>query len=104
MSTPRKRRTSRASFGSVRKLPSGRYQARYVDRMMNRHTAPRTFTTKREAEDWLATTRADIVRGTWLAPNWEPSLCATSSRTTSPPGSIWRPRPFSSTAMRSRDG
>jgi integrase len=35
---------------------------------MNRHTAPQTFATKKQAEDWLATTRADLVRGTWRAP------------------------------------
>jgi integrase len=64
----RTRRANRASFGSVRKLPSGRYQARYSDARMNRHTAPTTFASKREAEDWLATTRADMVRGTWRAP------------------------------------
>lgn len=64
----RTRKASRASFGSVRKLPSGRYQARYTDRYDNRHTAPSTFATKKQAEDWLATTRADVVRGTWQAP------------------------------------
>lgn len=70
MSTPppRRRKSSRASFGSVRRLPSGRYQARYSDDRMNRHTAPQTFPTKKAAEDWLATTRADMVRGTWRAP------------------------------------
>lgn len=64
----RPRRRSRAAFGSVRKLPSGRYQARYSDAQMNRHTAPRTFASRRMAEDWLATVRADMVRGTWRAP------------------------------------
>lgn len=64
----RRRKQSRASFGSVRRLPSGRYQARYTDRQMNRHTAPQTFATKTAAEDWLATVRADVVRGTWRAP------------------------------------
>jgi integrase len=68
MSTRTPRRRTRASFGSVRKLPSGRYQARYSDSQMNRYTAPQTFATKRAAEDWLATTRADMVRGTWRAP------------------------------------
>ncbi len=66
--TRRTRKTNRASFGSVRKLPSGRYQARYSDSQMNRYTAPQTFTAKKQAEDWLATTRADMVRGTWRAP------------------------------------
>jgi integrase len=63
-----KRRSGRNSFGSIRKLPSGRYQARYSDDQMNRHTAPQTFASRRAAEDWLATVRADQVRGTWLAP------------------------------------
>jgi len=64
----RKRKTTRASFGSVRRLPSGRYQARYSDERMNRHTAPHTFETKTAAEEWLATIRADVVSGTWRAP------------------------------------
>lgn len=64
----RSRKATRTSFGSVRRLPSGRYQARYTDRQMNRHTAPQTFVTKTQAEDWLATVRADVVRGTWRAP------------------------------------
>ncbi len=66
--TTRKRKSTRASFGSVRRLPSGRYQARYSDDRMNRHTAPHTFETKTAAEEWLATIRADVVRGTWRAP------------------------------------
>ncbi|WP_395690353.1 tyrosine-type recombinase/integrase [Nocardioides sp.] len=64
----KQRKSTRASFGSVRRLPSGRYQARYTDRQLNRHTAPQTFATKTQAEDWLATVRADVVRGTWRAP------------------------------------
>lgn len=66
--TNRKRKRTRASFGSVRRLPSGRYQARYSDSQMNRHTAPTTFETKTAAEEWLATVRADVVRGTYRAP------------------------------------
>lgn len=58
---------SRASWGSVRKLPSGRYQARYrVDGKMV--GAPRTFRTKRDAEAYLSTVRADMERGTWVDP------------------------------------
>ena len=68
MST-RKRKTSRTSFGSTRKLPSGRFQARYTDARMVRHTAPHTFATKTQADDWLATVRADVARGTWRAPD-----------------------------------
>src|SRR5947209_328658 len=59
------RRGTRASFGSIRKLPSGRYQARYTgpDEIVRR--APVTFDAKMDAEAWLATMRADIVREVW---------------------------------------
>lgn len=57
------RKTSRASFGTVRKLPSGRYQARYPEANGQRVTAPTTFATKRDALDWLAGVRADKMRG-----------------------------------------
>lgn len=67
-STRRRRKNNRAAFGSIRKLPSGRFQARFTDSRNNRYSAPHTFTTKRGAEDWLATTRADMLRGTWREP------------------------------------
>ena len=58
---------SRSSWGSVRRLPSGRYQARYrVDRTWR--GAPTTFRTKRDADAFLAATRADLERGTWHDP------------------------------------
>lgn len=61
--------TSRKSdLGSIRKLPSGRYQSFYtVDGQ--RFTAPTTFPTKADARAWLATERADRARGTWSNPN-----------------------------------
>ena len=57
----------RRHFGSVRKLPSGRYQAGYWHEGW-RHVAPETFKTKADAQAWLATHEADIVRGSWAAP------------------------------------
>lgn len=58
---------SRSSWGSTRKLPSGRWQARYrVDNTWR--AAPATYRTKRDAEAFLAATRADLERGTWLPP------------------------------------
>ena len=61
---PTKRR-----FGRVRKLPSGRWQARYpgpdgVDR-----PAPETFPTKRAAEIWLSEKELEIRQGDWLDPD-----------------------------------
>jgi integrase len=57
----------RQSWGSVRKLPSGRYQARYrVDGML--HSAPTTYGTKRDADAFLAEVRTTLERGTWVNP------------------------------------
>ena len=58
---------SRSAWGSTRKLPSGRWQARYrVDGTWR--PAPSTFRTKRDADAFLAATRADLERGSWLPP------------------------------------
>jgi integrase len=55
-------------FGSVRKLPSGRWQARYRGLDGRLVTAPRTFATKGDAGRWLASVEADRARGIWLDP------------------------------------
>ncbi|WP_221176355.1 tyrosine-type recombinase/integrase [Nocardioides marmorisolisilvae] len=62
---------SKARFGSTRRLPSGRVQARYTGPDGGSHTAPTTFDTIGDAETWLATVRADIVRD-----SWDPTLAA----------------------------
>ncbi|RNM13296.1 tyrosine-type recombinase/integrase [Nocardioides pocheonensis] len=59
------RKGTKARFGSIRLLPSGRYQARYVGPDGLTHKAHTTFDTKGDAETWLATIRADIVRDAW---------------------------------------
>lgn len=56
---------SKARFGSVRRLPSGRYQVRYVGPDGISHKAHTTFDTIGDAEAWLSTIRADIVRDQW---------------------------------------
>jgi len=56
---------AKARFGNVRTLPSGRFQARYAGPDGKSHRAPTTFDTKGDAETWLATVRADIVRDAW---------------------------------------
>jgi hypothetical protein len=61
------KRTRRA-FGSVRKLPSGRWQASYLGPDGLRHNADVTFPSKLEADTWLATVRADVVRDMWRMP------------------------------------
>jgi hypothetical protein len=56
----------RATFGNIRRLPSGRYQARFTDPAGRKVPAPMTFDTKLDAQAWLATMRADLVRGAWM--------------------------------------
>jgi hypothetical protein len=62
------RRKGRRSFGSMRQLPSGRWQARYRDLTGRSHAAPRTFATKPEAARYLAQVETDLVRGEWTDP------------------------------------
>jgi integrase len=59
--------TSRRHFGSVRKLPSGRYQASYYH-LGQRRTASSTLGTKADALAWLASVETDIFRGQWVDP------------------------------------
>jgi hypothetical protein len=55
-------------FGRVRKLPSGRYQARYLGPDGIDRPAPEPFRTKRDADDWLPTGRARFGQGTGATP------------------------------------
>jgi integrase len=64
----------RSGFGSVRKLPSGRWQARYPDQAGTSRSAPFTFHTKQDAQAWLTTIRADLIRGQWLPPDADTTL------------------------------
>ena len=59
---------ARRRFGRIRRLPSGRWQARYrgpdgIDR-----AAPETFATKTEAAKWLTNKEAEINRDDWINP------------------------------------
>lgn len=56
----------RRQFGSVRKLPSGRYQARYNG--PDGLPQSETFATRGDASRWLSRVQADIDRGAWLNP------------------------------------
>ncbi|MGI5425805.1 tyrosine-type recombinase/integrase [Streptomyces sp. CA-179760] len=59
----------RRHFGRVRKLPSGRYQARYLGPDGQLRPAPETFRTKRDADDWLADKQTELRRGDWHDPD-----------------------------------
>lgn len=59
---------SRRQFGRLRKLPSGRWQARYPVGDGRLRTAPRTFPTKGDASLYLSTVEADLARGQYMDP------------------------------------
>jgi hypothetical protein len=56
-------------FGSVRGLPSGKWQARYTGPDGLIRKAPRLFDNMRAAERWLVETEAEMLRGDWLDPD-----------------------------------
>ncbi|WP_181797372.1 site-specific integrase [Streptomyces sp. WELS2] len=58
----------RRRFGAIRRLPSGRYQARYPGPDGVMRPAPETFATIADADDWLAEKQTEIRRGEWRDP------------------------------------
>jgi integrase len=56
----------RRDFGSVRRLPSGRWQARYRDG--SGVSRSKSFPTRGDASRYLARTRTDLDRGDWFDP------------------------------------
>lgn len=61
----------RRSFGKLRKLPSGRWQASYLDPKGSgrRYVAPHTYDAKTDAEGFLATESRLIQLGQWTPPD-----------------------------------
>lgn len=59
----------RRRFGSIRRLPSGRYQARYPGPDGVLRPADDTFATKTEAEDWLTLKEGELLEGEWVDPD-----------------------------------
>ncbi|MFD6277173.1 tyrosine-type recombinase/integrase [Streptomyces sp. NPDC060209] len=59
----------RRRFGSVRKLPSGRFQARYPGPDGLMRSAPETFPTQTDADRWLVRKEAEILDGRWKNPD-----------------------------------
>ncbi len=58
----------RRAWGTVRRLPSGRYQARYRGGSGRQVTAPFTFATKADGDRWLAKTQTEMDSGRWIDP------------------------------------
>lgn len=61
----RGRRGRTSTFGTARKLPSGRWQASYHHEGQRQWS---TFETKADADAWLAKARTQISRGEWVDP------------------------------------
>ena len=86
------------SFGTIRRLPSGRWQARYRGPDGALRSAPSTFTRKTDAARWLALTEAELLGGGWIDPDAGRVPFADSLPPGSPNGQACGPRPSSSTA------
>ncbi|MFD9970580.1 tyrosine-type recombinase/integrase [Streptomyces sp. NPDC059011] len=63
------RKGKRRRFGSVRKLPSGRFQARYPGPDGLMRSAPETFPSQTDADRWLVRKEAEIIDGRWKNPD-----------------------------------
>jgi integrase len=57
-----KRRRHRRSFGAIRQLASGNYQASFKDLNGNNQVAPQTFKTREAADKYLATKQAEQIK------------------------------------------
>jgi integrase len=55
----------RRRFGWIRRLPSGRFQASFIDPDGRRQTAPETYRTEADAARYLDRVERDIKRGVW---------------------------------------
>ncbi|MGI8578490.1 MAG: hypothetical protein ACR2KG_11395 [Nocardioidaceae bacterium] len=64
----------RRTFGSIRRLPGGTFQARYVGPNKVRYTRGETFTNVKDAGRWLDQVKANISLDTWKPPTERPQL------------------------------
>lgn len=61
------RKSRRQGFGNIRRLSSGRYQVRYTGPDLATHNGPITFSTKLDAQAYLARVQHEIATGVWEA-------------------------------------
>ncbi|WP_436771951.1 tyrosine-type recombinase/integrase [Yinghuangia sp. YIM S09857] len=92
-------------FGRVRKLPSGRYQVRYLGPDGILRPAPETFRTETDANRWLVAREAEILEGRWTDPDaGKQTVQAWAERwyESAAPGLKFRTRTSYESLMRSR--
>ena len=75
----RQKARTRRSFGRLRKLPSGRYQASYSGPDGRVYGAPSTFAAKIDAEAWLTDRRREIDRELWSPPRPESTVAKSTT-------------------------
>ncbi|MDS1271581.1 hypothetical protein RIF23_14900 [Lipingzhangella sp. LS1_29] len=59
----------RRQFGAVRRVSSGRWQARYQGPDGSIRNADRTFDNRKDAERWLSLKESEIARHEWVDPD-----------------------------------
>lgn len=68
----------RRGFGNIKRMRSGRYQARYTHKSVDHSLG--TFGTKKQAESALSRTQRDIDEGTWVDPIEQERLDAEAAK------------------------
>lgn len=58
----------RRRFGSIRKTPTGEFQASYLGPDNRRHFAPHRFKKEKDADRWLGTVESLMISGDWTNP------------------------------------
>ena len=61
-------KAGKRSFGYIRKLPSGRYQASYVAPNGKRYFGPGSYRARKDANEWIAMRQAEIQKESWVEP------------------------------------
>ena len=68
MASNKQAASRRKRFGTVRPLPSGKFQAFYTHKYV-KVTAPRTFVYRKDANQWLLNEEVAISNGSWIEPS-----------------------------------
>ena len=78
-------------WGHIRKLPSGRFQASYMDPNVKevRHYAPMTYTAREDAEHWLTNERRSMELKRWVAPALRRAEAKVKSESVADYGKRW---------------
>jgi integrase len=79
-------KTGKRSFGYIRKLPSGRYQASYVAPDGKRYFGPGSYRARKDANQWISNRQVEIQNESWVEPQGlrkptNPKVNETSSKT-----------------------